>query len=172
MVSRISAFVTVFVAVYAVGFAQNQPMPAAPKPTPCSEPTRGPAAAGPTQCSSPVAVKIPYDSHELTKPSPLSDRELNGRRLFTQKCGVCHDPLGQSPRVVGPFLSQDTFRTYTDAAVRQKILNGSVKMPGFKYMFSEADADDVAAFLRTVKASDKPAGNRGPSDNAEEAGRQ
>ena len=48
-----------------------------------------------TQVSRPEVVRTDYDMREVASPSLLSETEVNGRKLFVQRCALCHDALGQ-----------------------------------------------------------------------------
>jgi len=72
-----------------------------------------------------------------------------GMRLFDQSCRVCHTkPQMQSP-LYGPALSMNTLGGNVDL-IRQFISNGSARMPGFKYQFSPAQIDAIAAYIVTL----------------------
>jgi mono/diheme cytochrome c family protein len=59
-------------------------------------------------------------------------------------------------------VDSDTFKTSDEAAVRQKIVVGSSRMPGFQYALQPAQIDQIVAFLKTVTPDQKPkpAGSR------------
>jgi mono/diheme cytochrome c family protein len=93
---------------------------------------------------------------------PLSDAEKSGRKIFQTRCAMCH--VGQEPAVemqsqsaerrpatMGPLLSRAN--TTNEATLKQKIKDGSVKMPGYKYTLTDQQVDQVIAFMKTV---DKP----------------
>jgi mono/diheme cytochrome c family protein len=92
----------------------------------------------------------------------LSDAEKAGRKVFQTRCAMCH--VGQEPAVemssataerrpatMGPLLSRTN--TSNEAALKQKIKDGSVKMPAYKYTLSDQQIDQVVAFMKTI---DKP----------------
>ena len=93
---------------------------------------------------------------------PLTEAEKSGRKIFQTRCAMCH--VGQEPAVemsspnaerrpatMGPLLSRAN--TTNEAALKQKIKDGSVKMPGYKYTLTDPQVDQVIAFMKTV---DKP----------------
>ena len=53
-------------------------------------------------------------------------------------------------------MDGDLVRTLSDKVIRVVVKSGSANMPAFKYALSEAQLDDILAFLKTVPASDKP----------------
>ena len=87
----------------------------------------------------------------------LSEAELNGRSLFTQRCEVCHNRQSlPQVRSMGPWLDREIFKTGGDAHIRQVIASGSPRMPGFQYSLSPAQIDEVTAFLKTLSPDQKP----------------
>lgn len=104
--------------------------------------------------SVPTIVRKDYDMKELATPPALSETELAGRRLFVQRCGVCHDPVGQA-RVSGPWLDRETLKR-DEAATRRIIEQGSPRMPGFRYALESGQLDSLLAFLQTVAPEDNP----------------
>ncbi len=93
---------------------------------------------------------------------PLNDAEKAGRKIFQTRCAMCH--VGQEPAVemaspsaerrpatMGPLLSRAN--TTNESALKQKIKDGSAKMPGYKYTLTDQQVDQVVAFMKTV---DKP----------------
>jgi len=79
----------------------------------------------------------------------LNETQTLGHDLFVQSCGVCHlKPLLGAPQF-GPVLSRESASGNEDG-MRQIIANGSPRMPGFKYTFSESQIAAIAAYLKTV----------------------
>ena len=75
---------------------------------------------------------------------------VDGRRLFKQSCEVCHDTLGTG-RKPGPRL-KNYYRSHprpADSAVREIILQGKGKMPGFS-TFSKSQMNDLVEYLKTL----------------------
>ena len=78
-------------------------------------------------------------------------QEHLGMRLFNQSCRVCHTkPQMQSP-LYGPALSMNTLGGKVDL-ISQFISNGTTRMPGFKYQFTPAQIDAIAAYVATLPA--------------------
>ena len=100
-------------------------------------------------------MRTEYDVRHLTTPPALSETELTGRRLFTQRCGICHDPVGQG-RVMGPWLDAETVKSTAEAGARQMIAAGSRTMPGFQYALQPAQIDQIVGSLKTVTPDQKP----------------
>ncbi len=79
----------------------------------------------------------------------LSDSQKLGQSLFVQSCGVCHlKPLLGAPQF-GPALSRESASGNEDG-MRQVIANGTPRMPGFKYTFSDTQIAAIASYLKTV----------------------
>ena len=118
------------------------------------EPVTAPGQGGQSQ---PKVVRKDYDMRqlELSASGQLSESELTGRRLFAQRCGLCHDPVGQM-RVSGPWLDRELLSSKGEAAARQYIEQGSRRMPGFKHALTAAQVDHLIAFLKTVTPEQRP----------------
>jgi len=100
----------------------------------------------------PVVERVEYDMKKLVAPPALSEAELAGRRLFTQRCAFCHEERGRIT------LDVERVKTAGDASVRERILKGLPRqMPGFQYTLTVAQADQIIAFLKTVKPSPQAA---------------
>ena len=75
--------------------------------------------------------------------------EQEGRRLFVQRCAVCHLPLTPEPRKsYGPSLN-GVLKTYPEDLVRQAIMVGSGNMPGWRYTLTAEQINNVIAYLKT-----------------------
>ena len=105
-----------------------------------------------TQVSSPEIVRTDYDMPEVVTPPALSEDELAGWKLFVQRCAICHDPLGQPsyPESFAPLLSRETVRDRGEDRVRDVIMVGSVRMPGWQYTLTPEQIGAVIAYLNTV----------------------
>ena len=105
-----------------------------------------------TQVSTPEVVRTVYDMPEVVTPPALSEDALAGWKLFVQRCAICHDPLGQPsfPASLGPVLSETNVRELGAETVREIIMVGSVRMPGWQYTLSPEQIGQVIAYLNTV----------------------
>ncbi len=92
-------------------------------------------------------------------PAPtLTAVEKSGRSIFQTRCAMCH--VGQQPATemagtttprrstMGPLLSKAN--TVDEAALRQKINEGSALMPGYKLALSNEQVTQVIAFMKTL----------------------
>ena len=97
---------------------------------------------------------------------PLTDQQVLGRRVFQQRCAVCHtQPLYRS-RQYGPALYKDIVDGNEDA-VRDFIMDGSRgRMPGFKYGLQPSEIIAIIEYLKTVPKPAPPSsgGSEGPID--------
>jgi mono/diheme cytochrome c family protein len=94
-------------------------------------------------------------------PDGLNDQQRLGRQVFAQSCGVCHLPPARGARTYGPVLGK-TSGGGNDDLVRKVILEGTPRMPGFKYMLQPAQIDAIVAYIRAVPAPALPAAPPAP----------
>ena len=78
----------------------------------------------------------------------LNDTQREGRRLFAQNCSICHLPPEKGAATYGPPLHKAS-AAGSDEVMRAFIVNGTTRMPAFKYHLKSADIDAVIAYLRT-----------------------
>jgi mono/diheme cytochrome c family protein len=79
----------------------------------------------------------------------LDDKQKLGMRLFNQSCQVCHTGVLLNGRRYGPALSRDSLGGQDDV-MREVIGNGTPRMPGFKYTFTQDQIVAIAAYLKAV----------------------
>jgi mono/diheme cytochrome c family protein len=92
----------------------------------------------------------------------LTDQQALGRRVFRQRCAVCHLPPVPGAKLYGPALYKEVIAGNEDS-IREFILNGSKgKMPGFKYGLEKVEVEAIIEYLKTVEKP-RPA----KTDNAE-----
>jgi mono/diheme cytochrome c family protein len=114
------------------------------------------ASAQQAEVLTPKLVVTDYDMQKLTAPSKLSADEYAGKKLFVQRCAVCHSILGQpTVAVLGPWLDHTTIKR-GETAVREKIMNGSPRMPGWRHTLAPPQIDQVVAYIKTVSPEDRP----------------
>lgn len=97
--------------------------------------------------TTPDVVREVYDMRAAMAPLPLGEAELRGRALFAQRCANCHGGTRQRP---GPLLGKPTVETLGEAAIREKVRQGSPMMPGFQHTLPPARVDQIIAFLKTL----------------------
>ncbi len=79
----------------------------------------------------------------------LNEQQRLGRQVLAQACGVCHLPPARNARTYGPSLNKGAGGG-DEAVVREYILNGTPRMPSFKYFLQPAEIDAIVAYLKTV----------------------
>lgn len=106
---------------------------------------------------SPEVVRKDYDMKKLWMESQLPEPEMSGRRLFIQRCAICHDQLtaitsqeNTAAQPFGPPLNRDTTERLGDAGARVIIANGTERMPGFRYALTPVQVDQILAFVSTL----------------------
>jgi hypothetical protein len=114
----------------------------APRLTPLPDPPM------PAHNPGPGISRVDYDMQLAMTPSTLPERALLGRKLFSERCASCHDP-SDTGRTYAPRLASARMSQMGEAALRQKIEQGSLKMPAFRYMFNGEQIGSIVEFLRT-----------------------
>ncbi len=78
-----------------------------------------------------------------------------GKEVF-KRCAVCHGDSGEGREAIGkmfgvkmPVLSSKEVQSLNDAALKKVITEGKGKMKPVS--LSDSEAEDVIAFLRTLK---------------------
>lgn len=97
---------------------------------------------------SPLAFSAQQPNDSLNATQKL------GRRVFQQRCAVCHTKPTITSKMYGPVLYKGLVEGNEDQ-VRETITNGSTGlMPGFRYGLESSEIDAIVEYLKTV---DKPA---------------
>ncbi len=94
-------------------------------------------------------VRTDYDMAKLAAPVALAPDELEGRRVFLQKCLTCHERSA-------PALDREALARIGDTAFRDKTLKGSRQMPGFQYAMETTELDQIVAYLKTAAPTPRP----------------
>ena len=81
--------------------------------------------------------------------NPLNDTQKLGRRVFEQRCGICHAPARAGFVMYGPYLYKELINGNEDA-IKEMIRTGTTKMPGFKLGLQPAEIDAIVEYLKTV----------------------
>jgi mono/diheme cytochrome c family protein len=79
----------------------------------------------------------------------LNDQQRLGRQILAQSCGVCHLSPALNAKTYGPPLNKAAAGG-DDAVMREYILDGTPRMPAFKYYLQPAQIDAIIAYVRTV----------------------
>jgi mono/diheme cytochrome c family protein len=86
----------------------------------------------------------------LGSKKSLSASELAGKKIFIQRCSVCHLPGMATYPTFGPLLDGNVIASESEAAVRKAITVGSSRMPGFQYTLTPAEIDQIVLYLKTL----------------------
>jgi mono/diheme cytochrome c family protein len=114
-------------------------------------------------CLSPLRAQQPKPN------STLTDTQKEGRRIFQQRCAVCHTPPTVVARRYGPALYKEIVEDNEDT-IRDTILEGrEALMPGFKYGLTRPAIDSIIEYLKTVKRPSSRPNNNQPVDNPEQS---
>jgi mono/diheme cytochrome c family protein len=85
----------------------------------------------------------------------LTASQAAGKKLFVQRCAVCHLPALPSYTTYGPLLSGDLIMSLGDVAARDQIVRGSARMPGYQYTLSSVEIDQIIGYLKTLEFTKK-----------------
>ena len=92
------------------------------------------------------------------RETQLSETQLLGRQVFAQSCGICHLQPSLGVKTYGPLLNKAA-AAGNDEVMRAFIVNGTDRMPAFKYYLKPAEIDAIIAYVRTVPVPAAPAPN-------------
>ena len=107
----------------------------------------------PAPSEAPTVMRDPYQRSlaifEFRKAAESgADR---GREIFYYKCWFCHNEFADgAPKLAGVFQRGKLLsgRPTTDDGIKDEIRNGGAGMAAYKYTLSEADLDDLVAYVR------------------------
>jgi mono/diheme cytochrome c family protein len=85
----------------------------------------------------------------------LNETQQLGRQVYAQSCGICHLQPVLGVKTYGPVLSMAAAGG-SDELMRAFIVNGSGRMPSFKYYLKPAEINAIIAYLRTVPVPAAP----------------
>jgi len=110
-----------------------------------------------------LIVSLPARAQQ-TAGAPLTDTQKDGRRIFQQRCAVCHTLPTVVSKRYGPVLYKEIVADNEDN-IRDAIMEGREGlMPGFKYGLSRAEIDSIIEYLKTVNRPTRPKTNTGMKD--------
>jgi mono/diheme cytochrome c family protein len=96
-----------------------------------------------------LAISLPLRAQQ-SSGAPLTDMQKDGRRIFQQRCAVCHTLPTVVSKRYGPALYKEIVEDNEDN-IRDTILEGREGlMPGFKYGLTRAEVDSIIEYLKTV----------------------
>ena len=100
-----------------------------------------------TQGQQPLDPNTPPETQFLLS---LTATERAGAFRFKQRCIVCHGrQMSLAPNTWGPILTRKNVDG-REEAVRRQIMEGSARMPAFKYALEPADVDAIVQYLKKV----------------------
>ncbi len=102
----------------------------------------------------------PLSGHAQQTSAPsLNNTQREGRRIFEQRCAVCHTPPTVVSKRYGPALYKELVQDNQDN-IRDTIMEGREGlMPGFKYGLTRAEVDSIIEYLKTVNRPSRPKPN-------------
>ena len=107
-------------------------------------------------------LAIPAQQDKSNSPVTLGETQILGRRIFQQRCAICHTESTPGARRYGPVLSKELVDG-NEETIREFITNGSKgKMPGFKYGLEPSEINAIVEYLKTVP---RPAKRSGPAQS-------
>jgi mono/diheme cytochrome c family protein len=100
--------------------------------------------------SAPVSTRSTADIVPLPSIKTLTTAQAAGKKLFVQKCSVCHLPALPSYTAYGPLLDHNLVSVRGEQATRQQIQFGSARMPGFQYTLTAAEIEQIVEYVKTL----------------------
>jgi mono/diheme cytochrome c family protein len=102
-------------------------------------------------CSAAVPSRAQQNS-----AATLTEAQKEGRRIFQQRCAVCHTQPTVVSKRYGPALYKEIV-VDNDDNIRDVILQGREGlMPGFQYGLTRAEVDSIIEYLKTVSRPVRP----------------
>jgi mono/diheme cytochrome c family protein len=96
-----------------------------------------------------AAMPAVFAQQSDLRETQLSETQLLGRQVFAQSCGICHLQPSLGVKTYGPILNKSA-AAGNDEVMRAFIVNGTDRMPAFKYYIKPAEIDAIIAYVRTV----------------------
>ena len=110
-----------------------------------------------------LAAALPARAQK-TSSAALTEQQKDGRRIFQQRCAVCHTLPTVVSKRYGPALYKELVEDNEDG-IRNFIMEGSEGlMPGFKYGLTRPEIDSIVEYLKTVSRPARPKSNANPAE--------
>lgn len=110
-----------------------------------------------------LAIGLPAHGQK-TASAALTDQQKDGRRIFQQRCAVCHTLPTVVSKRYGPALYKELVEDNEDN-IREIIMQGREGlMPGFQYGLTRAEIDSIVEYLKTVNRPARPKANSNPTE--------
>jgi mono/diheme cytochrome c family protein len=117
--------------------------------------TRAQSGEYPKREEARVASRSGSDIVPLPSIKVLTPAAAAGKKMFVQRCSICHLPALPSYTAYGPLLDGNLVADRGDDATRRQIMQGSARMPGFQYTLSPLEIDQIVGYLKTLDFSKK-----------------
>ena len=91
----------------------------------------------------------------------LSSQQKEGRRIFQQKCAVCHLPILSTDGGGDPYARslRKSLVDRNEDSVRRIIADGTgPRMPGWKYTLRADQIDALVSYLKTIETPTRTVG--------------
>jgi mono/diheme cytochrome c family protein len=112
-------------------------------------------------------LSLPLRAQQPNPTATLTDTQKEGRRMFQQRCAICHTPPTVVAKRYGPALYKEIVEDNEDT-IRETIMEGREGlMPGFKYGLTRPEIDSIIEYLKTVKRPSSRPKNNQTADNPE-----
>jgi len=101
-----------------------------------------------------LLLDVGMSAQQPPRPGTTAASVQSGKKLFVQRCSVCHmPPLGAGePRSYAKSLAGVVKNKEAEAAARDIIQKGlPTLMPGFQYGLTSTEIDHIVAYLSTLK---------------------
>lgn len=101
-----------------------------------------------------LLAAVPVFCQQSSPAAPDSNPRVRGEQAFTENgCPQCHT-VHQHGGTKGPDLSAVGSRL-SDEQIRSQILKGGKQMPAFSGILQAAEADDLVAYLHSLRDPEK-----------------
>ena len=81
----------------------------------------------------------------------LTPTERMGAFRFKQRCNACHGrQMSLAPNTWGPILTKKNVEGREDV-VRKQIMEGSARMPAFKYALQPGDIEAIIQYMKKIE---------------------
>jgi len=109
------------------------------------------------------AASLPLLAQKSSSPA-LTETQKDGRRIFQQRCAVCHTLPTVVSKRYGPTLYKELVQDNEDN-IRETIMQGREGlMPGFQYGLTRVEIDSIVEYLKTVNRPARAKSNPNPSE--------
>ena len=104
-----------------------------------------------------LVFSLPGSAQTAPQGAALSERAEKGRKVFEDRCYVCHQKDSERVKEIGPTLSGlfkrnqlVTGKPVTAENVKEIIKTGPTpNMPAFRYTLADPEIDDLIEYLKT-----------------------